>query len=150
MVAPRALRNEGEPILPDEAVLRRFPVSRRAKNGVIPVAAFKPRPVDSDGLSVYREDCVEQHSDVVAKAGMDPEKVPPAFHVASVPSACVCNGMELHPDAFPPLPGHCLIPQLNSNQDPALQEDFASRLHVGAKYIDCFKVRDGQRHSEAG
>lgn len=144
MVAPRPLRSDADAVAGDESLLRRFPAK---KHGVIPVAAFKPRPADTDGLSVYREDCVDAHSDVVAKAGLDPEKQPTRFSVAKVSCACLVGQMTTQSDPRKPLAGHCLIPELHSNQPEAVKIDLAGHLHRHAHHAGCYDVADGKKVS---
>lgn len=122
------MKSEDEPIDDDEWLLRRVYIDYfpRAGNDAFSPRAFEPRTSgrdpDVDGISLYRLDCVSTPADVLSKIA-DPVK-----HrkngVVKIAVLRVRNLREMRltivhcPDHELPLekriPGHVLIPELNS------------------------------------
>ena len=97
---------------PDEYLLRRVHRSQiRPDTGESPRGAFTPNSGDTDGLSFYREDSVDP-SQLIAATKRHEDFVVLRIKVAEVTKL----GLSLvqKPDESPsPLPGHCIIPELN-------------------------------------
>jgi hypothetical protein len=99
------------PVQPDEYVFRRIPLVYFNPHNPIPIKleAFRPTDRDSTGISVFRERFVTTEQ---IMAGIDPAKRQGIILVRLPVSEIVNLGLTVVPD--PDLPGHSLIPKLNS------------------------------------
>lgn len=107
------MKDESDPILPDEFILRRIPNLPDYINLALPMpvarGAFGPSSEDSDGLSIYREKFVSAQE--VAEAGNNAA----GYYVVRLRAQDILNlGLNLLSDPKAgQLPGHTLIPELS-------------------------------------
>ena len=112
------MKPESSPITDDEYLLRRVHRDRFRSDrapGVSP-NAFEPRvkgrDPDADGISLYREACVADATDILATI---PEDKRSEYAIVRVPVALL-KGLELTARSVPDdrIPGHVVIPELNA------------------------------------
>lgn len=105
--------SDSDPVSPDEYVLRRIPgwlnlVSNRDGELLVSPEAFIPRPIDTDGISLYREHFVSA-LDVAMADDFDPGN----HYVARIEVKSITKlGVHVEPRPTDGLPGHAIIPQL--------------------------------------
>ncbi|HET6572850.1 MAG TPA: hypothetical protein VFG68_04550 [Fimbriiglobus sp.] len=108
------MKDEGDPITPDEWLVRLIWGEFLAPADALPVrpVAFRPRPDETDGISMFRLACVSRAEDVLAVIA--PEKQPRyAITIVSV-TELVSLGLTVKPARIETAPGHVVIPELNS------------------------------------
>jgi hypothetical protein len=110
------MKDEAEPITPDEFILRliwadflkprQVPISRRA---------FEPKPTETDGISFYRLACLNNPLDALA-AIKDPAKRPKYGIALLAVKDILALSLTIIPKRDPnsPVPGHVVIPELNT------------------------------------
>lgn len=129
-----AAKSEDDPITDDEYVLRRvfWDKFKTEKNPCISPSAFEPRTEgrdpDTEGISLYRESCQNDPSDILA---------------AMVPEKRLLNGVvrisvkRLKALGFSVLPnkdhtfgiaGHVVIPELKSKDYPSKKKSFGPNI----------------------
>lgn len=107
------MKDESDPVSPDEFILRRIPNLPNYINMELPMpvvrGAFGPSSSDIDGLSVYRENFVSAQD--VAEDGNNLA----GYYVVRLRAQDIFNlGMDLIPNPINgQLPGHTLIPELS-------------------------------------
>jgi len=115
-----------EPVLPEESILRRisYTYMEGPRKDKISPNVFKPRLVDTDGLSFFRENF---HTPKELACAPGPE----SRHVARVAVESInALGLSVRPDPDPPKwPGHCIVPELHAgNRDDPWAKDLRVKL----------------------
>jgi len=104
------LRSDSDPILESEYLFRRIPAWLDWVNleaGTVSPQAFAATPKDTDGLSFYRQCCVDP------KTVAHPEHKPGQYYVARISAeGLISLGLSLVPRPMPPIPGHTIVPEL--------------------------------------
>jgi hypothetical protein len=105
------MMGETDPVGDDEYVFRRVLAQDvNESNAESPVArtGFRPNAQDVNGISVYREAFVT--SNEIDEAGRKPGE----YYIfrLNVRELREVIGVDVIPDPMPPLPGHCLIPEV--------------------------------------
>lgn len=107
------MKSEDEPVGPDEFVLRLI-WRDFLKLGNVPKIsprAFRPRPNETDGISVFREACVSRPEDILIV--IDPQKRD-KYGIVRIPVAGIqAMGLSLVSAKIETAPGHVVIPELN-------------------------------------
>jgi hypothetical protein len=124
------MKAETDPISPDEWLLRMVWEDRfTAKVPVISPRTFEPRDgrhPDTDGLSLFREACVPNPTDVLVVIAEDKRA---KYGIVRIPVSAL-GGLGLTVDRKPrsDVPGHVVIPELNitAYQNPANKAFFVS------------------------
>ena len=108
------MRAESEPVTADEILLRLIweTYFRPEDELLIRPNGFGPKPNESDGISVFRLACLNSADEVMAVIA--PAKQSRYAIVAIPASAVFALGMTVVPDPVPAVPGHAVIPELNS------------------------------------
>ena len=110
------MKHETDPVSADEMLVRLVWGSfyKPAEAPCVRPMAFAPRPNETDGISVFRLSCLtsaEQALDVIAT-----EKQP-GYGITLIPVAELLRiGMSVIPTPIPAVPGHAVIPELNSDR----------------------------------
>lgn len=108
------MKDERAPVSPDEVVVRLIWKDYYRPNEARPVRdrAFLPRPSDDTGLSVFRLACLGGARDALVV--MAPEKRD-QYALALLPVAdLLALGLSVEPAKIDTVPGHAVIPELNS------------------------------------
>ena len=112
------MKNESDPITDDEWLLRRVHKSRfrTEKVPIISPSAFEPRiegrDPDVDGISLYREACLESPTQILDAVAEDKR---PDQGIVRIPVAALRQlrfAVQSKPDQT--IPGHVVIPELNA------------------------------------
>jgi len=129
------MKPETDPITDDEWLLRRVRVERfrTDKTPVISPNAFEPRlpgpkvrDPDTEGISLYREDCLTSREDILATVAEDKRR---DFGIVRVPVALLQAlnlTVEFRQDSR--IPGHVVIPELNATAYAAGKATFTPTL----------------------
>lgn len=107
------MKGEGEPVTPDEFVIRLVWGAFLRPGEPVPVqpVAFKPRDDETDGISVFRLACLNDPKD--ALIAMAPEKRD-RYAIAMIPvSELLALGLSVMPAKIDTVPGHAVLPELN-------------------------------------
>lgn len=108
------MKAEGEPVSADEQVLRLIhPVYYKA-DLVLPIQPEAFRPLDSgeSGISVFRADCLNDPLDALTAIAEGKRAL---YYIARLAVADLKSlGLSVQPDPIAALPGHALIPELNT------------------------------------
>jgi hypothetical protein len=108
------VKDENEPITPDEQLVRLIwgQYFKPADALAVRPVAFQPRPDETDGISVFRLACVARAEDVLTVIA--PEKQP-KYAIALIPvSELVKLELTAKPARIDTVPGHAVIPEVNS------------------------------------
>jgi hypothetical protein len=125
------VKPETEPVTPDESVLRLIwhQFLRPALEYPVKPVAFRHRPDEAGGISVFRLACLTAPTD--ALLAMAPEKRG-GYAIAAVPvTELTAVGVTVRPDPIAAVPGHALLPELNpttAKADPAQWKEIELRL----------------------
>ena len=107
------MKDEGEPVTHDEAVLRLI-WGQFFRDGATPKVsprAFLPKQGEADGISVYREACLADPLDVL---GAIAEEKRERYGVARLAvSELVAMGLAVLPAPVDSISGHAVVPELN-------------------------------------
>ena len=106
------MKDESSPITSDELVIRLIwsDFYRPDLTEVIRERAFKPREEETDGISVFRSECLSDPRDALAV--MSPEKQA-KYALALLPVAeILALGLTVQPAMIHRVPGHAAIPEL--------------------------------------
>jgi len=107
------LKNEADPVTPDEFVLRLIWTThyKAAREVVLREQAFEPRSNETDGISVFRVACLAIPEDALAV--MAPEKRD-RYALALLPvSELLLLGLTVQPSPIKSVLGHAVLPELN-------------------------------------
>ncbi len=107
------MKHEGEPVSADENIVRLVWREFLRPGELVPIlpVAFKPRPNDTEGVSVFRLACLDSPLD--ALTAMLPEKRG-GYAIAVFPvSELTALGLSVKPAKIDSVPGHAVIPELN-------------------------------------
>ncbi len=126
--------DQSDPVSPDEWILRRVPYNELNKlidpdiTPPISSTAFRPTKNDNDGVSVFRE--LFATPDEVANLYMqqNPGK---KCYVIRVKAEAILEpglGITLTPDPIIELPGHALIPELNTERYFTLDKNWCKEV----------------------
>lgn len=108
------MRQEDEPVLPEESVLRLIwrDYFRPGLDLEVQPAAFEPRKNESDGISVFRLACLDNPSDALAVIAEDKRD---KYAIAVLPVAAVLAlGLTVNPAKIAAVPGHAVLPELSA------------------------------------
>lgn len=108
------MKSENEPVSADEQVLRLIHPIYYKEDLPLPIQPEAFRPLDSgeEGLSVFRVACLNDPLDILAVVA---EKKRPLYHIARLAFADLKTlGLSVLPDPIPAVPGHAILPELNS------------------------------------
>ncbi|MBY0231035.1 MAG: hypothetical protein K2W96_17250 [Gemmataceae bacterium] len=112
------MKDEGDPITPDEWLIRRIPLKRFRKDEVpiVSPGAFEPRlkgrDVDETGISLYRQACLAHPSEALATV---PEERRHEDALVRVQVAfLLAQGLSVRPERDERVKGHVVIPELNA------------------------------------
>ena len=126
------MKNEADPIADDEWLLRRVHKSRfkTNKTPIISPSAFEPRiegrDPDTDGISLYRLACVASPDDILATIADNKRADQGIIRIPVAAFRQLGLGIDSKPD--PQIPGHVVIPQLNSATFAAAKATFTPIL----------------------
>jgi hypothetical protein len=107
--------SETDPVSDDEFVYRRVLKNWYDEYAPNPEdrvnrLAFRPTPEDVDGLSIYRAQFLDPEQLDRDGSGMHGR-----YYVACIPVRSLrALGLSVHPSPNKPLPGHCLVPEVNA------------------------------------
>lgn len=107
------MKDETSPVSPDEVVARLIWKDFYKPTEPVPVreGAFRPKPGETDGISVFRAACLNDPRDVLAVIA--PEKRD-KYALALLPvSELLMLGLTVQPAKIDTIPGHAVIPELN-------------------------------------
>ena len=124
------MKSETDPITDNEYLLRRVRL-KRFRTSDIPIIspnAFEPRTkgrdIDTEGISLYRESCLSNPVDILATVS---EERVGEYGIVRIPVACLKSlGLTAHPSPDPLIPGHVVIPELNSTDYSNCKSAFTS------------------------
>jgi hypothetical protein len=108
------MKDEADPVTPDEWLVRLIWGEFFAPADALPVrpVAFRPRPDETDGISMFRLACVSRAEDVLAVIALEKQ---PKYAIAVVPvTELVSLGLTVKPARIETIPGHVVIPELIS------------------------------------
>jgi hypothetical protein len=111
------MKPETDPIAADEWLLRLVIRDRfTARVPTISQNTFEPRvkgrEPDTNGLSFFRRDCLNDPADALLAM---PEEKRPHYGIVQVPVSMLAGlGLSVTNDPIPEVPGHVVIPELNS------------------------------------
>lgn len=111
------MKSETDPITPDEWLIRLVFRDRfTARTPTVAASSFEPRvkghEPDVNGLSLFRKDCLNDPADALEAM---PEEKRHLYGIVQVPVAVLTElGLSVTPDRIDELPGHVVIPELNS------------------------------------
>lgn len=112
------MKDEGDPITDDEWLLRRVwnKRFRTDKTPIVSPNAFEPRLTgrdrDADGISLYRAECLDDPTDILAT--LDPARRPETAVVRVRVSSIRSWGFSVRSKPVPEIKGHVTIPELNA------------------------------------
>ena len=107
------MKREDEPITPDEFVIRAIWTGFYNPQNPLPIlaTAFRPRPDETDGISVFRAACVAKPEDVLVVFAEDKRD---KYALALLPVAELLKlGLTVEPAKIEATPGHAVLPELN-------------------------------------
>ena len=110
------MKPETDPIAPDEWLLRLVWKDRMGPPAISPTA-FEPRDErarapDTDGISLYREDCLSDPREVLKV--LKPEKQP-GHGIVRIPVSLLLGlGLTVKPSRVSEVPGHVVIPEMSA------------------------------------
>jgi hypothetical protein len=113
------MTDETSPVSPDEVVVRLIWVAFYTPDRPVPVSegAFRPKPGETDGISVFRTACLNDPRDVLAVISPDKRD---KYALALVPvSELMALGLTVCPAKIDAVPGHAVVPELNVTGIPA-------------------------------
>ncbi|HVK16287.1 MAG TPA: hypothetical protein VM533_05015 [Fimbriiglobus sp.] len=108
------MKDEGEPVTPDEFVIRLiwWDFYDATADPVLHPKAFLPKPSETDGISVFRAACLSDPTEVLAVIA---EEKRGKYAVAMLPvSEVVAVGLTVQPAKIDAIPGHTVLPELNA------------------------------------
>lgn len=106
-------KNEDEPVLPDEMVVRLIWCDYFKPGLDLPIqpGAFEPRKNETDGISVFRLACLSDARDALAVIG---ENKRDKYAIALLPIAELSAlGLTIQPAKIAKVSGHAVLPELN-------------------------------------
>jgi len=107
------MKREDESVTPDEFVIRAIWTGFYNPQNPLPIlaAAFRPRPDETDGISVFRAACVAKPEDVLVVFAEDKRDryALALLHVAELQKL----GLTIEPAKIEATPGHAVLPELN-------------------------------------
>jgi hypothetical protein len=108
-----ALKDENEPIQPDESVVRLIWQDFFRPELALPIqpGAFEPRKNETDGISVFRLACLNDARDALAVIAEEKRE---KYAIAVVPIAELSAlGLTIQPARIAKVPGHAVLLELN-------------------------------------
>lgn len=119
------MKEESDPITDDEWLLRR--VHRdRMPGGSVTDAAFAPRikgrDPDTNGISLYRESCLDDPFDILATVADDKRNAVGIVRVSVARLKAL--GLSVRSDHDDRVKGHVVIPELNASDYEAKKSAF--------------------------
>jgi hypothetical protein len=109
------MKDERDPVSPDEVVVRLIWADFYKPNAaaIIRDRAFLPRTDEEAGISVFRLACLQEPQDALAV--MAPEKRGRYGLALIAVAELAALGLSVEPARIDKVPGHAVIPELNSN-----------------------------------
>lgn len=113
------MKSEDEPVTDDEWLLRRVwrDQFRTESIPIISPGAFEPRfrgrDIDVDGISLFRQSCLNDPADILADVAEDKRGSVAIVRVSVAFLKSV--GLSVLPRPRPGIPGHVVLPELNAD-----------------------------------
>lgn len=109
------MKSEAEAIDENEWLLRRVHRDYFHENGILDIA-FKPRTSgrdpDNNGISLFRQVCLNDPIEILS---FIPDDRKPDSGIVRIPARIILEiGLTIAPDIDHRIPGHVVIPELNS------------------------------------
>lgn len=126
------MKSEAEPITDDEWLLRRVNKDRfrTAQTPLISPGAFEPRvkgrDPDVDGISFYRASCLESAEAILTS--LQPPKREETGIVRMQVSSLARLELSVQPKPIPTIPGHVVIPEMNSIDYPTQKSEIGKQM----------------------
>jgi hypothetical protein len=120
------MKDEASPVSPDELVLRLIWQEFYVPGRPVPVRdrAFMPRANEREGISVFRLACLHHPEDVLAVIA--PEKRG-KYAIAAIPVVeLTALGLTVQPAKIETVPGHAVLPELNTDAVAADDQRWAA------------------------
>lgn len=108
------MKDENEPVSPGEYVIRMIWMDHYKQELALPIqpGAFTPKKNESDGISVFRSDCLKSPEDVLAVIAEE-KREKYAISMLKVLDL-IALGLSISPAKVDAIPGHGVIPELNA------------------------------------
>jgi hypothetical protein len=108
------MKPETDPITPDELLIRLVWEDRVTdKVPVISPNAFEPRKNETDGISFFRRDCLNDPTDALAVIAEDKRA---RYAIVLVPVSVLTSlDLSVKPSQIATIPGHVVVPEININ-----------------------------------
>jgi len=107
------MKPETEPIADDEWLIR-LVWGQKLTNRKPPVSpnAFEPKANENDGISLYRRACLNEPTDALVPIAVEKRL---KYAIVQLPVRLLTElGLSVRPDPRDDVPGHVVIPELNS------------------------------------
>ncbi|MBI3821687.1 MAG: hypothetical protein HY289_03295 [Planctomycetes bacterium] len=106
------MKAETESISEDEWLIRLVWHDRLTNRvPIISPNAFEPRDTETDGISLYRLDCLRDPTDALIPIA---EAKRPRYAIVKIPASLLKSlGLTAQPNPRQDVPGHIVIPELN-------------------------------------
>lgn len=105
-------KSEREPVAPDEWLVRLVWEDRVTDRvPVISPNAFEPRKNETDGISFFRRDCLNEPSDALL---VIPEEKRARYAIVLIPVSQLASlNLSVRPAKIGTVPGHVVVPEIN-------------------------------------
>ncbi len=129
------MKDQNDPITEDEWLLRLVWEDRFVKRDPpISLNAFEPRDgrhPDTEGISLFREACVENPEDILAVVAADKRH---RYGIVKIPVSMLAGqDLTVRPDNIEEVPGHVVMPELNLVAYSANPNDFLTQKQALAR-----------------
>lgn len=129
------MKDQNDPITEDEWLLRLVWEDRFVKRDPpISLNAFEPRDgrhPDTEGISLFREACVENPEDILAVVAADKRH---RYGIVKIPVSMLAGqDLTVRPDNIEEVPGHVVMPELNLVAYSANPNDFLTKKQALAR-----------------
>lgn len=117
------MKAETDPITSDEWLIRLVWETKLKKQGSrVAAEAFEPLPNDTDGLSLFRRDCLRDPSDALSVVA---DEKRPRYGIVQIPVSLLTSlGLSVLPKPIPTVAGHVVVPELNVTAHMASKASF--------------------------
>lgn len=118
------MKAETDPITSDEWLIRLVWETKLKKQGSrVAAEAFEPRPNDTDGLSLFRRDCLNDLSDALSAVAVEKR---PRYGIVQISYSLLTSlGLSVQLKPISTVPGHVVVPELNVTAHLASKVSFA-------------------------
>jgi hypothetical protein len=136
------MKDENELVTPDEYVIRMVWMDHYKEGLALPIqpGAFAPKKNETDGISVFRADCVNSPEDVLHVIAQEKRE---KYAIAMLKVAELQGiGLTVKPAKIDTIRGHSVLPELNVvsvQENPDLWRDVRKKLAAlaGQSIIKC-------------